>query len=183
MNLRKKVTRLGLELSPAEFNLLYELLKSDSGAVQAKQIIDEHVLSKNNFKNKLKSFSAELIKNYENPFFLTLTVNPKYEGFKANLEANKFIERLSKSVFKRAYKRFGKHLEVVFVAGGINEDHLHLVLDKPFWLEQLNFEQLIQECWSFGRYHIQGINKDEVELVGSYLVKNMSESNTSEIRF
>ena len=182
MNLREKVTRLGLELSPAEFNLLYELLKSNSGTITAKKILAEYVLSKNNFNNNLKSFSAEVIKNYENPYFLTLTVNPKYDALNTNLEANKFIERLSKSIFKRAYKRFGKHLEVVFVAGGINEDHVHLVFDKPEWLSQLNLEQLIQECWSFGRYHIQAINKDEVESVGSYLVKNMNESS-SEIRF
>jgi hypothetical protein len=60
-----------------------------------------------------------------------------------------FLNLLNQRIFKNAYKRYGKRIEVVPVLELSNWHrlHYHLTIVKPDSLEDQAFQNLIHECW------------------------------------
>ena len=124
---------------------------------------------------KLKRSMNEFITDYSNisvacdmtfkpyiSYSCPLTHIKKYETISESLAyANviNFANRINYKIFKNAYKRYGKKLDMVSVIEGGKKDlrsysrddkslHAHIGIEKPSHLMFSDFKKIIQEVWT-----------------------------------
>lgn len=92
------------------------------------------------------------IEEFKNPVAITLTfesTNISQDKAKANMEV--FIKKLSHKVFKSAYRKHKKLVNIFPVLeGGLGTDthyHYHCIIERPSHIEYEDFEIYIAESW------------------------------------
>ena len=107
----------------------------------------------------------------------------------AHANCVEFANRINSKVYKNAYKRYGKKLDMVCAIEGGAKDlrnnstdkkiHTHIGIEKPVHYEYNDFKKLIQDIWTsttWGNY-INNINYiRNVEAYADYMVKDSLES-------
>ncbi len=103
--------------------------------------------------------------SYSCPLTHTLKYEKISEGL-AHYNCINFANRLNTKVYKNAYKRYGKKLDMVSVVEGGKKDlreyarddkniHAHIAVEKPEHLSFGEFKNIIQDCWTnttWGKY-------------------------------
>jgi hypothetical protein len=114
------------------------------------------------FRQELLTFIQSI--NWISPVALTLTLkqrafNRSMDEIQASVTIRHFMNRLNRSIFGNASKRYQKGLQVVpVIEHGVDKRyHIHAIIDRPGRLEPLDFELKVREAWQdtdFGYYHI-----------------------------
>lgn len=128
---------------------------------------DEKHLSNFNDENSHSQWNFENIKKWHKPLSVDLTSRfidtPETQIRK---EYQKFVNRLSKSVFRNSYKRFGLLLnETGYLEVGVTnqQPHIHTLIETPKKMNQTRFKELIREFWTLGTLRIRDINEDDTK--------------------
>lgn len=137
-------------------------------------------------------FDRERIKN---PLAVTLTLKQRLEsntfrgkfGSKVDLikvseNTRHFLNRLNQSVYGKGFTRYNKRLSVIPVMEGNSyiRFHIHMTLEKPNHIDQIEFEMLITECWLNTHYGYNNIKINPIhDYMGwiSYKLKTKSKSD------
>jgi len=128
-----------------------------------------------------------------NSYLCPLTNTTKYETISEGLAQSNcinFANRINYKIYKNAYKRFGKKLDMVSVVEGGKKDlrnyatehkklHAHIGIEKPDHISFADFKNIIHECWTetiWGSY-IQKITKlKSINGFSNYQIKDSLES-------
>ena len=128
---------------------------------------DEKHLSNLNDENSHSQWNFENIKKWNKPLSVDLTSRfidtPENQIRK---EYQKFVNRLSKSVFRNSYKRFSLLInETGYLEFGIQnqQPHIHMLVETPNKINQTRFKELIREFWTLGTLRIRNINEDDTK--------------------
>ena len=165
-----------------------------SHLIQNDKNLDSVISDLNDYR---KSFSSKKITNYESveqwitdsiqswkhSLFVTLTFN-SYQG---SIESSKnyecFKHRVSKDIFKNAYKRNKKLIEAFVVEEGDNEQHrrhLHSIMRVPEKMTVDSFAELIKNKWTHGYLHYYEMNGEKNRYIG-YLLKDRSKPFSADV--
>ena len=98
-------------------------------------------------------------------FGVTLTLRQgDHMGRLDEIEASKnlrhFMNRLNSEVFGKAFKRFGKRLQIVPVLERSSSGrlHYHLILENPYRETPVLFERMIEKEWAKTRYGFREVH-------------------------
>jgi len=85
-------------------------------------------------KSSLSAWFQEIAKEYENPFFGTLTFPyKKISKERASRQLEILKNKISKAIFNNAFKRYGKSVNwVLSIEGEDYNRHVHLAVDLPY---------------------------------------------------
>ena len=139
-----------------------------------------------------RAFPAEV-----DSFFVTLTLKQSirktdgtFEALSAEAADNELLflqKRLNQRVFTNAYKRSGKALRWFDVSEGDGRlekrIHRHIRIEKPSFLTDAEFEELIRDVWSGSRWSMDQIQIERVrsvEAVSHYMLKTGADSVCTE---
>ncbi len=152
--------------------------------------LDSVISDINNYR---KSFSSkkitteqwitDSIQSWEHSLFVTLT----FSSYKGSIESAKnyecFKHRVSKDIFKSAYKRNKKLIEAFVVEEGDNDQHrrhLHLIMRVPKQMTFDSFAELLQKKWTHGYLHYYEIGDEKNRYIG-YLLKDRSKLFSADV--
>ena len=152
------------------------LIKNDNN-------LDLVISDLNNYRNSFSSkkitteqWITDSIKSWKDSLFVTLTFN-SYQGSSESLKNYEcFKHRVSKDIFKNAYKRNKKLIEAFVVEEGDNEQHrrhLHSIMRVPEQMTVDSFAELIQNKWTLGYLHYYEMSDEKNRYIG-YLLKDRS---------
>ena len=114
-----------------------------------------------------------------NWIFATLTF--KYETA-PNLAGNAFEtlrHRLSKAIYKNAYRRRGKLLDQFSVIEGdniANRVHIHAAFKVPDQITSTEFASQIADQWKLGGFNWRNVSADDANETVGYLLKSRSKT-------
>lgn len=108
--------------------------------------------------------SSAHLDQFERPLAVTLTMKLRASGracdpVTASRNFRHFMNRLNRTVFGQAAKRYGKSLRVLPVLEQNQEGrlHYHAIIDRPERMEIAEFGALVRDTWlrtDFGYRHI-----------------------------
>lgn len=125
----------------------------------------------------LQNAIREWLPDFQNPYALTLTYSdvglsdaqrelPKRIGsnreekwltlLKSHL--GKYLHRINSAIYKNAYKRYGKRIGCVPVLEGTGSryrHHFHAYVDRPAFIEEHQFQALVEGHWLHGQIDLQ----------------------------
>ena len=128
---------------------------------------DEKHLSNCNDENSHSLWNFENLKDWNKPLSVDLTT--RFIDTTENQirkEYQKFVNRLSKSVFQNSYKRFGLLInETGYLEYGVinQQPHIHTLIETPKKIDQTRFKELIREFWTLGTLRIRNINEGDTK--------------------
>ena len=118
-------------------------------------------------RRKIYNYIKEI--KFVDPYSVTLTEKKCFVGFnktriwldpiKSSRNTKHFLNRINQSIFKNSFHRYGKRMKsfgVMEKSKKDNRPHVHLILEKPDRIDEIEFEKLINECWgktNFGYEH------------------------------
>lgn len=137
-------------LSPSSTSLI-KLQKHFSNFIKSKAICD--VICDLTLKQSIDEYSPPVLNasNHRKKIFITEQL--------ASANIIQFANRLNYRVYKNAYKRFNKRLDIVSCIEGGKKDfrhthgdenkrlHVHLSIQRPSHVSYINFEKMILEEW------------------------------------
>ena len=110
--------------------------------------------------------------NWLAPFALTLTLKQRVDNHKidiiiASKNIKHFLNRLNRTLYGNAFKRFSKSIKIfpVIEHGSDKRFHVHTIIDKPATVDDVSFYNLIKHSWSktkfgYDHIHIQPMTND-----------------------
>ena len=81
------------------------------------------------------------------------------DSIKVSENTRHFLNRLNQKVYGKSFLRFGKRLSVIPVIEGnaVIRQHVHMILERPDYININDFELLIYECWSKTKFGYNNI--------------------------
>jgi hypothetical protein len=192
IDIKREYINSALQRHPISSDIRF--VSTISHLIQNDSNLDSVISDLNNYRN---SFSSKKITNYESveqwitdsiqswkhSLFVTLTFN-SYQG---SIESSKnyecFKHRVSKDIFKNAYKRNKKLIEAFVVEEGDNEQHrrhLHSIMRVPEKMTVDSFAELIKNKWTHGYLHYYEMNGEKNRYIG-YLLKDRSKPFSADV--
>ena len=128
---------------------------------------DEKHLSNCNDEHSHALWNLQNLKNWNKPLSVDLTTRfsdtPESQIRK---EYQRFVNRLSKNVFRNSYRRFGLLInETGYLEFGVinQQPHIHMLVETPKKINQTRFKELIRGFWTLGSLRIRNINDDDMK--------------------
>lgn len=129
-------------------------------------------------------FVKRIISSWNHPIFITLTFKKDKGSSSADFAFDEFNRRLSKKIYKHAYKR--KHLRLhplVFKEGASDSStkiHYHVIYELPSETGLTIFKNRIKEVWKHGFVDFRDVFNEEN--LSSYVLKSRTKNPSSEDR-
>lgn len=86
------------------------------------------------------------LKDWNEPLALHLTTRYELDADRLAIKYEEFINRLSKRIYKMAYKRYGKRIKNKSYIEGARK-HIHGFIETPDFLSKTEIRELINKCW------------------------------------
>jgi hypothetical protein len=116
--------------------------------------------------------------------FTTLTFKNDTAPNVAGNSIETLRHRLSKSIYKNAYRRRGKLLDVLPVIEGdniANRVHVHAAFKVPDQLTSTEFAELLIDRWKNGRVEYRQIIAEDINRTVGYLLKTRTKTYSENV--
>jgi len=162
--------------------LVRSMMGSDKNLDLCLEIVSGIRNSVSTLSNETKKWAADTASNWDNALFVTLTFRPESNRYQPSTDEhhwrfNEFKKLLSLAVYKNAYRRYGKAVEMFSETGGdeMIRTHIHCYIRVPerFIPNTIEFESLIRKYWSWGSVDIGDCDGNHNRIIG-YLLRNNS---------
>ena len=165
--------------------LVRSLMESDKNLDTCLEIVADIRNSVSTLSSETRKWAADTASNWEKALFVTLTFKPESNRYQPSSDEhhwrfNEFKKLLSLAVYKNAYRRYGKAVEMFSVTGGdeMIRTHIHCYIRVPerFIPDTFEFESLIRKYWGWGSVDIGDCDDNHNRIIG-YLLRNNSTVN------
>ena len=159
------------------------LIKNDSNLDSVISDLNDYRKSFSSKKITTKQWITDSIQSWEHSLFVTLTFNSFQGSNESSKNYESFKHRVSKDIFKGAYRRNKKLIEAFVVEEGNNEQHrrhLHSIMRVPEQMTVDSFAELIQDKWTHGYLHYYPMSDEKNRYIG-YLLKDRSKTFSADV--
>jgi UDP-2,3-diacylglucosamine pyrophosphatase LpxH len=156
-----------------------------SHLIQNDANLDSVISDINNYRQSFLSkkitteqWITDSVQSWDKSLFVTLTFKRLQESNEALKHYDSFKHRVSKDIFRNAYKRNTKLIESFAVEEGDNDQirkHLHAIMKVPEQMSVEKFAELLQQKWIYGHIHYYEMYGEPSKSIG-YLLKDRSKS-------
>ena len=159
------------------------LIKNDSNLDLVISDLNDYRKSFSSKKITTEQWITDSIQSWEHSLFVTLTFNSYQGSNESSKNYESFKHRVSKDIFKGAYRRNKKLIEGFVVEEGDNEQHrrhLHSIMRVPEQMTVDSFAELIQDKWTHGYLHYYEMSDEKNRYIG-YLLKDRSKTFSADV--
>jgi len=159
------------------------LIQNDNNLDSVISDLNDYRKSFSSKKITTEQWITDSIQSWKHSLFVTLTFNSFQGSNESSKNYESFKHRVSKDIFKGAYKRNKKLIEAFVVEEGDNEQHrrhLHSIMRVPEQMTVDSFAELIQNKWTYGNLHYYEIGDEKNRYIG-YLLKDRSKTFSSDV--
>ena len=120
---------------------------------------------------------------YQNPVLATLTFRNEPSIEVVSTRFYIFINELSKSVFRNAYRRYAKRVKCSALCEKDDQTrlHIHAVFNRPEFIAEKDFKNRIEKFWTFGYVKFQDPTEYHTTNPSDYL-SYMCKEKTKDLR-
>ena len=159
------------------------LIQNDSNLDSVISDLNDYRKSFSSKKITTEQWITDSIQSWEHSLFVTLTFNSYQGSNESSKNYESFKHRVSKDIFKGAYRRNKKLIEAFVVEEGDNEQHrrhLHSIMRVPEQMTVDSFAELIQDKWTYGNLHYYEMSDEKNRYIG-YLLKDRSKTFSADV--
>ena len=159
------------------------LRKNDNNLDSVISDLNDYRKSFSSKKITTEQWITDSIQSWEHSLFVTLTFNSYQGSNESSKNYESFKHRVSKDIFKGAYRRNKKLIEAFVVEEGDNEQHrrhLHSIMRVPEQMTVDSFAELIQNKWTYGNLHYYEMSDEKNRYIG-YLLKDRSKTFSADV--
>ena len=159
------------------------LIQNDNNLDSVISDLNDYRKSFSSKKITTEQWITDSIQSWEHSLFVTLTFNSYQGSNESSKNYESFKHRVSKDIFKGAYRRNKKLIEAFVVEEGDNEQHrrhLHSIMRVPEQMTVDSFAELIQDKWTYGNLHYYEMSDEKNRYIG-YLLKDRSKSFSADV--
>ena len=159
------------------------LIQNDNNLDSVISDLNDYRKSFSSKKITTEQWITDSIQSWEHSLFVTLTFNSYQGSNESSKNYESFKHRVSKDIFKGAYRRNKKLIEGFVVEEGDNEQHrrhLHSIMRVPEQMTVDSFAELIQNKWTHGNLHYYEMSDEKNRYIG-YLLKDRSKSFSADV--
>ena len=159
------------------------LIQNDNNLDSVISDLNDYRKSFSSKKITTEQWITDSIQSWEHSLFVTLTFNSYQGSNESSKNYESFKHRVSKDIFKGAYRRNKKLIEAFVVEEGDNEQHrrhLHSIMRVPEQMTVDSFAELIQDKWTHGYLHYYEMSDEKNRYIG-YLLKDRSKTFSADV--
>ena len=159
------------------------LIQNDNNLDSVISDLNDYRKSFSSKKITTEQWITDSIQSWEHSLFVTLTFNSYQGSNESSKNYESFKHRVSKDIFKGAYRRNKKLIEAFVVEEGDNEQHrrhLHSIMRVPEQMTVDSFAELIQNKWTHGNLHYYEMSDEKNRYIG-YLLKDRSKTFSADV--
>ena len=159
------------------------LIQNDNNLDSVISDLNDYRKSFSSKKITTEQWITDSIQSWEHSLFVTLTFNSYQGSNESSKNYESFKHRVSKDIFKGAYRRNKKLIEAFVVEEGDNEQHrrhLHSIMRVPEQMTVDSFAELIQDKWTHGYLHYYAMSDEKNRYIG-YLLKDRSKTFSADV--
>lgn len=159
------------------------LIQNDNNLDSVISDLNDYRKSFSSKKITTEQWITDSIQSWEHSLFVTLTFNSYQGSNESSKNYESFKHRVSKDIFKGAYRRNKKLIEGFVVEEGDNEQHrrhLHSIMRVPEQMTVDSFAELIQKKWTHGNLHYYEMSDEKNRYIG-YLLKDRSKTFSDDV--
>ena len=159
------------------------LIQNDNNLDSVISDLNDYRKSFSSKKITTEQWITDSIQSWEHSLFVTLTFNSFQGSNESSKNYESFKHRVSKDIFKGAYRRNKKLIEAFVVEEGDNEQHrrhLHSIMRVPEQMTVDSFAELIQNKWTHGYLHYYEMSDEKNRYIG-YLLKDRSKTFSADV--
>ena len=159
------------------------LIQNDNNLDSVISDLNDYRKSFSSKKITTEQWITDSIQSWEHSLFVTLTFNSYQGSNESSKNYESFKHRVSKDIFKGAYRRNKKLIEAFVVEEGDNEQHrrhLHSIMRVPEQMTVDSFAELIQNKWTYGNLHYYEMSDEKNRYIG-YLLKDRSKTFSADV--
>ena len=159
------------------------LIQNDNNLDSVISDLNDYRKSFSSKKITTEQWITDSIQSWEHSLFVTLTFNSYQGSNESSKNYESFKHRVSKDIFKGAYRRNKKLIEGFVVEEGDNEQHrrhLHSIMRVPEQMTVDSFAELIQDKWTYGNLHYYEMSDEKNRYIG-YLLKDRSKTFSADV--
>ena len=159
------------------------LIQNDNNLDSVISDLNDYRKSFSSKKITTEQWITDSIQSWEHSLFVTLTFNSYQGSNESSKNYESFKHRVSKDIFKGAYRRNKKLIEGFVVEEGDNEQHrrhLHSIMRVPEQMTVDSFAELIQNKWTYGNLHYYEMSDEKNRYIG-YLLKDRSKTFSADV--
>ena len=159
------------------------LIQNDNNLDSVISYLNDYRKSFSSKKITTEQWITDSIQSWEHSLFVTLTFNSFQGSNESSKNYESFKHRVSKDIFKGAYRRNKKLIEAFVVEEGDNEQHrrhLHSIMRVPEQMTVDSFAELIQNKWTYGNLHYYEMSDEKNRYIG-YLLKDRSKTFSADV--
>lgn len=159
------------------------LIQNDNNLDSVISDLNDYRKSFSSKKITTEQWITDSIQSWEHSLFVTLTFNSYQGSNESSKNYESFKHRVSKDIFKGAYRRNKKLIEAFVVEEGDNEQHrrhLHSIMRVPEQMTVDSFAELIQGKWTYGNLHYYEMSDEKNRYIG-YLLKDRSKTFSADV--
>ena len=159
------------------------LIQNDNNLDSVISDLNDYRKSFSSKKITTEQWITDSIQSWEHSLFVTLTFNSYQGSNESSKNYESFKHRVSKDIFKGAYRRNKKLIEAFVVEEGDNEQHrrhLHSIMRVPEQMTVDSFTALIQNKWTYGNLHYYEMSDEKNRYIG-YLLKDRSKTFSADV--
>jgi hypothetical protein len=159
------------------------LIQNDNNLDSVISDLNDYRKSFSSKKITTEQWIADSIQSWKHSLFVTLTFNSFQGSNESSKNYESFKHRVSKDIFKGAYRRNKKLIEAFVVEEGDNEQHrrhLHSIMRVPEQMTVDSFAELIRNKWIHGYLHYYEMSGEKNRYIG-YLLKDRSKSFSADV--
>jgi hypothetical protein len=159
------------------------LIQNDNNLDSVISDLNDYRKSFSSKKITTEQWITDSIQFWEHSLFVTLTFNSFQGSNESSKNYESFKHRVSKDIFKGAYRRNKKLIEAFVVEEGDNEQHrrhLHSIMKVPEQMTVDSFAELIQDKWTYGNLHYYEMSDEKNRYIG-YLLKDRSKTFSADV--
>ena len=159
------------------------LIQNDNNLDSVISDLNDYRKSFSSKKITTEQWITDSIQSWEHSLFVTLTFNSYQGSNESSKNYESFKHRVSKDIFKGAYRRNKKLIEGFVVEEGDNEQHrrhLHSIMRVPEQMTVDSFAELIQDKWTHGYLHYYEMSDEKNRYIG-YLLKDRSKTFSADV--
>lgn len=159
------------------------LIQNDNNLDSVISDLNDYRKSFSSKKITTEQWITDSIQSWEHSLFVTLTFNSYQGSNESSKNYESFKHRVSKDIFKGAYRRNKKLIEGFVVEEGDNEQHrrhLHSIMRVPEQMTVDSFAELIQNKWTHGYLHYYEMSDEKNRYIG-YLLKDRSKTFSADV--
>ena len=159
------------------------LIQNDNNLDSVISDLNDYRKSFSSKKITTEQWITDSIQSWEHSLFVTLTFNSFQGSNESSKNYESFKHRVSKDIFKGAYRRNKKLIEAFVVEEGDNEQHrrhLHSIMRVPEQMTVDSFAELIQNKWTYGNLHYYEMSDEKNRYIG-YLLKDRSKTFSADV--